>query len=218
VDKNTFESNIDIFGDGAEKCNVSKDTNTSGLEELPDSIFEKYCKKHYAIISHLYQIGLPKKDHQLRIITKRNFNAVQMINYIAINDTILDLKIAIYSINYNAALILIKLLDNHQIKKMEVLMSNLRNKAHREKEEIIKNLFIKHSRIDIFYCSSHAKLFSCQTEKNNFYTLEGSGNMSNNSRIEQYVIDNDEKLYEFTCQWFKEIKEFLKNKKELEIH
>ena len=109
------------------------------------------------------------------------------------------------------------MIDQDRIKKAEILMSNLRNSAHREKEEIIKSIFISHPKIDLFYCSSHAKIFSCQTERGNFYTIEGSGNLAYNSRIEQYVIDNDRELYQFTCQWFSEIREFLKHKKEFQI-
>ncbi len=96
-------------------------------------------------------------------------------------------------------------------------MSNLRNHAHREKEVIIKEMFVDHPRVELFFCSSHAKTFSCKTDQGNYYTIEGSGNMAYNSRIEQYVIDNDQAVYDFSCNWMREIKEFLKDKKELEI-
>jgi hypothetical protein len=39
--------------------------------------------------------------------------------------------------------------------------------------------------------------------------------MSYNSRVEQYTFDNDINLYNFTKQWFNEVRVFLKNKKEL---
>jgi hypothetical protein len=108
------------------------------------------------------------------------------------------------------------MVNSNKIEQIEILMSNLRNKAHREKEEILRQMFIDHPAIEIFYCSSHAKTFSCRTDLGNYYTLEGSGNLAYNSRVEQYVIDNDKIMYDFSCSWMREIKEYLKDKKELE--
>jgi len=208
-------SQDDMFG-GVSVCGGTKDPARSGLEEMEDKAYLKFCEKHYALIDKLEDIGLPKRGEQIRLVTRRTFNSIQFIEYIAKREQIIDMKIAIYSINFNAAKILLKLVNSKKILNIEILMSNLRNKAHREKEEIIKKMFTDHPRISLFFCSSHAKIFSCKTEHDNFYTLEGSGNMAYNSRVEQYVIDNDEKLYNFTCEWMREIKDFLKGTKELE--
>jgi len=204
-----------MFGLPPEICNVEKDPTISGLEAMEDKAFERFCERHYALIAKLQEIGLPKPGHQFRLVTRRTFNAIQMLEYIAKQERITDLKIAIYSINYHAAKILLKLINCGKIVRAEILMSNLRNSAHREKEEIIKNMFVQHPRIDIFYCSSHAKTFSCATEQGNYYTVEGSGNLAYNSRVEQYVIDNDEGMYRFSCAWMTEIREYLQGTKEL---
>ena len=98
-----------------------------------------------------------------------------MIQFIADKEIIIDLKIAIYSINFNAAVILIDLVNSKKIGNVEILMSNLRNKAHREKEEIIKDLFTDHKNIKLFFCSSHAKIFSCKTKKITFTQLKALG-------------------------------------------
>lgn len=203
--------------DSGEFATVSKDTMTSGLEDMPDRLLQRYQDKHYALIADIEHIGLPQPNEQFRLVTRRNFNAVQFIDYIAQRETISDCRLVVYSINHNAAMIFYNLIESGKIHTAEVLVSNLRNKAHREKEEIIKNLFRNHPRIKLFYCSSHAKVFSCRTECGNFYTIEGSGNMSYNSRVEQYVIDNDRELFEFTKNWMEEIKQYLANKKELEL-
>ncbi|MBA1446111.1 MAG: hypothetical protein FE835_14640 [Gammaproteobacteria bacterium] len=206
----------DLFG-GVTVCTITKDPITSGLEQMEDKAYKRFCEKHYALISKLDDIGLPEPGQQIRLVTRRTFNSIQFIEYIAEREKILDMKIAIYSINFNAAKILLGLVNSGKINTVEILMSNLRNKAHREKEEIIKKMFTDHPRISLFFCSSHAKAFSCSTEAGNFYTLEGSGNMAYNSRVEQYVIDNDEQMYKFTCEWMSRIKEFLQETKELEV-
>jgi hypothetical protein len=206
----------DLFG-GSAICTVTKDPTISGLEQMEDNAYTRFCEKHYALIDKLEDIGLPKPGYQIRLVTRRTFNSIQFIEYIAAREIIIDMKIAIYSINFNAAKILLNLVDTKKIQTLEILMSNLRNKAHREKEELVKKMFTDHPAISLFFCSSHAKVFSCKTQNGNFYTLEGSGNMAYNSRIEQYVIDNDEDMYVFTGNWMAEIKAFLAGSKELEV-
>lgn len=196
---------------------VEKDPKRSGLEDMPDSALSRYVDQHHQLIAHLDTIGLPNPGQQFRLVTRRTFNAIQFLEYIAARETIETLKIAIYSINYAAADILINLIDSGKIKQAEILMSNLRNAAHREKEIIIKNRMINHPNIDLFFCSSHAKIFSCRTAADNYYTVEGSGNLAYNSRIEQYVIDNDQKLFEFTSQWFADIRRHIQGKKEYQL-
>jgi len=205
-----------LFGE-PDILTVTLDSTTSFLEKMGDNAFSRYCEKHYALISKLEEIGLPLPGQQIRLVTRRVFNAIQFIEYITKTEVIIDIKMAIFSINFNAAKILLKLINDGKIRNAEILMSNLRNKAHREKEEIVKNMFTDHPKVSLFFCSSHAKVFACQTLENNFYTLEGSGNMGYNSRVEQYVIDNDQEMYLFTCRWMAEIKDFLKGTKELEL-
>lgn len=57
-----------------------------------------------------------------------------------------------------------------------------------------------------------------KSKKGNYYVIEGSGNLSFNSRIEQFIIDNDKKIYDFTISWISHIQGFLKNKKEFTIY
>jgi hypothetical protein len=211
------EIQMNLFGDEPDLINVEKDPEKSGLEEMEDRAFERYCERHTALIAKLAELGLPAPGQQFRLVTRRTFNAIEFLEYIVEQETILDLKMAIYSINFYAAKILLNLVNEGKIQAVEILMSNLRNKAHREKEEIVKKMFLDHPKISLFFASSHAKMFSCRTSKGNFYTLEGSGNLAFNSRVEQYVIDNDRTLYEFSCSWMRDIKIFLEGKKELEF-
>lgn len=196
---------------------VKKDTNDSGVEILEDKLYKCNSKKTYKVICKVNEIGMPEKGEQLRLITFRSFNAVLFLEHIAKKEKIKDLKIVVYSINHIAAQLIVDLIDRGRICKMEILISNLRNKAHREKEQLTKDMFVNHKKISLFFASSHAKIISMATEQDNYYTIEGSGNLSFNSRIEQYSIENNKELYLFNCNWLNEIKTFLKNKKELII-
>ena len=213
----TAHAQLDIFTGESEICNTGKDPTRSGLEEMEDRLMARYVEKVGAVISSLDDIGLPGPGQQYRLVTRRSFNAVELIQYIVRTEKILDLSLAIYSINFQAAKVLIHLVDTGRIGHIRIMMSNLRNKAHREKEEIIKNDFTAHPKVELFFCCSHAKMMCCKTDAGNYYAIEGSGNLAYNSRVEQYIIDNDRMVYEFSLSWMAEIKEFLKGKKELEI-
>lgn len=194
-----------------------KDPRTSWLEEMEDSLYRAYKHKVAAVIERLADVGLPAPGEQFRLVTRRSFNAIELLHHIAQREVIVDLRMAVYSINYHAALLLLEMIDTGRILQAEILMSNLRNKAHREKEEIVKNKFAGHPAVTLWFCSSHAKLISCRTDQGNHYTIEGSGNHAYNSRVEQYVIDNDPVIYQFTARWMAEIKDYLSGTAELEI-
>lgn len=209
-------NNKDLFG-YEQLITVEKSTNQSGLEAMADAAYHHYCIKKPMMMRRIREAGLPAPGQQLRLVTRRSFNAIEVLQFICESEKILDLKITIYSMNFEAAAALVMMIDLNKIVRLEILMSNLRNAAHREKEELIKKLFVDHPRITIFYCSSHAKSFAAKTSAGNHYVLWGSGNFGYNSRVEQYTIDNDLALYEFECQWMNDIKEFLKGKSELQI-
>jgi hypothetical protein len=197
---------------------VSKDTNDSGVEETEDKSLRLYKEKTYKVIEYISEIKLPNENEQIRLITKRSFNSVAFIQFICEKEIIEHLILVVYSFNHEAAKIIEELINNGKIKKATVFMSNLRNKAHRQKEQLTKDLFIRNPKIKLIFASSHAKIVAMKTNENNHYIIEGSGNLSYNSRIEQYVIDNCVKLYDFTIKWIDEIQEYLKNKKELIIY
>lgn len=207
---------MDEIATGRELCNVAKDTEVSGLEDMKDSRIEKrYREKHTQLISAIADAGMPVPGVQYRLVTRRTFNAAQFVAYVAEVEGIEHMRAAIYSINHEAAKILADLLDTDKIDSAELCISNLRNKAHRTKEQLTKDIFVNHPKVELWFCSSHAKIVAMKTRADNHYVIEGSGNMSYNSRVEQYVIDNDKEIYEWTGQWMQEMRSFLKGRKEL---
>lgn len=44
-----------------------------------------------------------------------------------------------------------------------------------------------------------------RTSKNEFFVFEGSGNMSDNARIEQYIYENSKQSFEFHKKWMTEL-------------
>lgn len=190
---------------------VAKDIDKSGLEAMPDAL-EVYRPKarSCAVIARLAEVGLPQPGEQFRLVTRRNFNSIEMLEYIASREKVVRLYAAVYSINERAAVSLCNLLDGDKVDHATILMSNLRNKAHREKEEIVCKMFSTHAKIDLWFCSSHAKVVAVETACGNHYVIEGSGNHAMNSRVEQYVVDNSEEVFAHTARWMSDIRDFLR--------
>lgn len=194
--------------------NVKKDTDNSGLEDLKDKKYKKFIEKTYQVIKDVKEVGLPKINEQIKLITFRPFNAIHFVKYIAEQEEIEHLILVVYSINHEAAILIDEMIKQKKIKKCTILMSNLRNKAHRQKEQLTRDLFVENKNVELLFCSSHAKITAIKTKQNS-YVIDGSGNLSYNSRVENYTIDNDVNYFNFTKKWIEEIKEYLKGKKEL---
>lgn len=194
--------------------NVSKDTTDSGLEILENPKYKKFVEKTNSIIYELEDIGLPREKEQIRVVTFKSFNAAVFLKHIFDREEVDELLLVVYSINHEAAKMINDMVNKQSI-KTTILMSNLRNKAHRKKEQLTRDMFVENPNIDLYFASVHSKIMGLKTKKGNHYILEGSGNLSFNSRVEQYVLDNDKELFQFTKDWMQKIKVYLKGKKEL---
>ena len=192
---------------------VDKDTTDSGVEETPDRLLSIYTNKICQVIEKIAEMGIPKPGEQIRLITKRSFNAVAFLQYLIEHQGAADnALLCIYSISYEAAQVIDDLINLGKIKRCTILMSSLRNIAYRTKEEATKELFLKNPNIRLIFACSHAKIMSFKIG-DNYYTVEGSGNLSFNSRVEQYTIDNSQQIYDFTVSWTQEICEYFKHDK-----
>ena len=175
-----------------------------GNLNLDDKLFKKFYEKNVQTIKKVKDIGLPKKNEQVRLITMNSFNTISIIDYIASQEVIEHAIFVIFAINRQAAKIIINLINTKRILKIDIIVSSIRNAGHKSKSiavDMLKNY------TNIVYVNSHAKITLLKT-KNNYYNIEGSGNMSFNGRIEQYVLDNDKVLYDFSKKWIKELMEY----------
>ncbi len=171
--------------------------------EIEDHIYKKFQKKNAEIIHNLRNIILPMPGEQLRLITMKSFNAIAFINLIAQNEIIEELILVIYAINMKAAKNIIDLKENGRIDKLTLIISSILNAGHVVRAKSVQMLIDYN--YNITFVNSHAKVTVVRTNSN-YYVIEGSGNLSSNGVIEQYVIDNDRKMYEFSKNWIDEIK------------
>lgn len=198
-----FKFNLDGFG---ENYNTKVDEN--GNIELSDKLLKRFTEKTYQIIEKIKEIKLPEKGEQLRLITTKAFNSIAIIKYIAEKEKIKSAKLLIFAINQYAAKLLIELKKDGNLKNTVLVISSIRNPGIKDKC-IAVELLKKHFKI--IFITSHAKIAILETEQGNYYNIEGSGNFSYNARLEQYVIDNEKGLFDFSKKWIKEVEKINKS-------
>jgi hypothetical protein len=145
----------------------------------------------------------PKAFEQYRIITEKQFNAFAFLLYILETEQIEELHLAIYRINEPTVNSIIDLIDAGKIKKATFVISNFFNQTKKPEKWAIKlkDYCETNKNTNHVYVHNHSKVVAIKTSENNYYVFEGSGNMSDNARIEQYIFENSKDVYEFHKEW-----------------
>lgn len=149
----------------------------------------------------------PRKNEQYRIITEKQFNAYSFI--LALLDKQIDeLYLAMYRINEPTVDSIIKLIEDGQIKRAVFVISNYFNQTKRPEKWAIKLKEFSKTKENIkhVYTHNHAKV-ACVKSGGDYYVFEGSGNMSDNARVEQYVYENNKEVFDFHKNWMEAITE-----------
>lgn len=139
--------------------------------------------------------GLPKTNQQFRIVTQKSINSFDFILAVLADENIEEMIIAFYRIGKKVVNELNSLVLN---KKIHFLINDGAPKLIPEPYNLIKSLEKKNWKIRL--ANNHTKIILLKT-KGNYYVIEGSGNLSINARIEQYVFDNNKSLFDFHKNW-----------------
>jgi hypothetical protein len=144
---------------------------------------------------------------QYRIVTEKQFNAFAVILAILEEEDIEEMHLAIYRINEPTVDSLINFIDAGRIKTATFIISNFFNQTKRPEKWAIrlKDFADTRSCVKHAYIHNHSKVLCVKTVTGNHYVFEGSGNMSDNARIEQYLYENNEVTYNFHKEWMSEL-------------
>lgn len=181
-----------------------KETSSSGVEDYQSEVVRLWAERSPMLVKNISEIGLPKKNEQLRFVTTRAFNAIALVDFILQTEAILESFFCVYSIDYDSGVLLSNLADEGKLGKVTFLISNIRNSAYRKKEKIVRDKFIDNKNIRLVFAGSHAKMMGFRTSEN-FYVVETSANFAPNSRIEQYMFENSEAMFNFHKSWIEDI-------------
>lgn len=199
------EANWNNDIDWSDKTTVEEKT---AVEKRAITLYKKNLSLHYERAKKLEDIApRPRPGEQHVIITEKQFNAFALILRLIEDSTIEEMYLAIYRINRPTVDHVIKLIEEGRIKRGRFVISNFfRNLKNPEKWALRLREYCRESDdFDHIYTHNHAKVLACRTDDNNYYVFEGSGNMSDNARIEQYRYENNKETYKFHKSWMKSL-------------
>lgn len=145
----------------------------------------------------------PLRGEQYRIITEKQFNVYALILYVLESEIIEELYLAIYRINEETVQSIIDFIDSGKIKKATFIISNFFNQTKKPEKWAIKlrEYCEGNKNTNHIYIHNHSKVLAIRTISDNYYVFEGSGNMSDNAKIEQYVFENNKDVFDFHKEW-----------------
>jgi len=149
----------------------------------------------------------PKKNEQYRIVTEKQFNAFALILHLLESEELEELYLAIYRINEPTVSSIIDFIEVGKIKKATFVISNFFNQTKKPEKwaMMLREFCANNVNCEHVYTHTHAKVLAIRTKTKNYYIFEGSGNMSDNARIEQYIYENNQEVYEFHKGWMSEL-------------
>lgn len=141
-----------------------------------------------------------REDTTYNIVTQKVINPYSFILVALKHAPIENLYIATYSINLKAISIICSLIDEGLIKNFTLVLNcNMKFKM-KGNDVVLLEESEKRDNFTIIKKYSHAKVTLIdQTDRK--LVISGSGNYSENPKIEQYTVNNNKELFDFHRGW-----------------
>ena len=181
-----------------------KEQEVNTREYLAKVKYDKIICEKSKDLTKIIGEGL-EKNTQYRFVTDRSFNAIVVVDYILQKFEIEEIIIAVYRMNLAAVNKLKQIIDDNNI-ICKILLSVFfrENRKYERWVHDLKAYSEKSKNTEIGFANSHAKVCLCKTKDLRFIVFEGSGNLSHNERIEQYILEDNEQAYNFHKEWILE--------------
>ena len=142
------------------------------------------------------------EGEQYRIITTKNMNALTAVHAILEKHEPVEVIIAIYRMNQPAVRLICDLANLGRF-PISVLVSSFfrENKKYEAWTRMLETQAKQIDNLSVGFAWSHAKVTLIKTTCGKHIVFEGSGNLSDNARIEQYILENNKQAYEFHKNW-----------------
>lgn len=208
------EWNDDRDAWGMEFCDIGKEYKSD--HQVSESVLKQRAIKRkikneqrcYIIAKALTDLcGEPKEGEQWRIITEKQFNAFALVLHLIQTRKIIEMYLAVYRINEPTVQTLIDFIKSGKIKKSVFVISSFFNQTKKPEQWAImlKEFADKTESCQHVYTHNHSKVLAVKTSDNEYFVFEGSGNMSDNARIEQYIYEHSKQSFEFHKKWITEL-------------
>ena len=201
------------FGAAQKNNSVSPEPTVINQQIIEQNAMKRILKNqqiHFIKAKQLSDLcSKPKENEQWRIITEKQFNAFALILHLLETENIEEMYLAIYRINQPTVLSLIDFIESGKIKQATFVISSFFQSTKRPEQWalMLKSFCDKSENCKHVYTHNHSKILAAKTANNEYYIFEGSGNMSDNARIEQYIYENNKDVFEFHKEWMSNITE-----------
>lgn len=152
--------------------------------------------------------GIPALGTSVDIITNGQSNAGGFYEHIRDQWGHVDmLCLATWIINRQYIDMLLEDLESGKLKKLVFLLSNRMGqlgKGHAPNFNRLKAGMMEQPNASFRIANSHAKVYAL-TNGADHITVSGSGNWSDNPRIENYIISNSKERFDFHLSWMQKI-------------
>jgi hypothetical protein len=148
--------------------------------------------------------NLPTPDQDIRLISVGGgFSSISIIKYIAEKETIDNLMAVTFRIGKKQIIELNNLYESGFLKNAKFITSTSQERLDREYDYLETiGYFVKKNHWQIACYNNHAKVYLMKTEKQNYFVLETSSNLNENPKMEQFILSNDQMLYDFYYNLF----------------
>ena len=154
---------------------------------------------------HINPIKLPSATECVLIKSNGLSDTGSIFKHIVNTEKCNELYLATWIISRENIDEIIKAIESGRLKKVIFVVSVRLKQLKKSNYAHLVEQFSKHpDKIYYRVCNSHAKTFSISTEKN-YYSIIGSGNWTQNPRIENYIIHNDVSIFNFNKEWMNEL-------------
>ena len=168
---------------------------------LAETFYKVHCEKINSIKNLITR--LPDIGEIFFLSTLNSFNAFTFVPFIIKNCGIIDeLIITTYSINIRIIDALIKQIDLGNIRKVDLLISYSLKARLPKVYDHLSALETNRKNVTVNYSWNHSKVTLIRSQ-HNYYIVEGSGNFSENAQFEQYIFLNNETVYRFRKDAFR---------------
>ncbi len=208
-----FDMNLDELHDefSFDEVNENKHDTLSKQKEITNAREYKAKVKYAELITtraasfnEIVSMDL-KENVQYRIVTSMSFNAITVIQYLLDYYQITEMSLAIYRMNNKSFDYLKEFIQKDNIPAnilVSIFFNN--NKKYERWAHALKAFGNTQENTTVGYGNCHCKVFVCKTKCGKYIIFEGSGNLSHNERLEQYVYENNKQAYDFHKSWIEE--------------
>lgn len=180
----------------------------NGLALIKKTSFKKQAKqinRNEAFTTLIDQVGWPNAN-EVVYLKSNGCSDTGSIFIDACNrfGKIKELYLSTWIISRSSIEYLCNLIDNGNLDLLYFAVSKRLKELKKSDYAYLVEQFTMRDKIKFKVLNCHAKTFSFNTEKD-YYTVTGSGNWTQNPRIENYIIINDKEAFDFNKDWITEL-------------